>query len=203
VEHIKEIVAMQQSYARVSGVFERIQISDVLEDGLRMHSLAYQRHAIKVCREFGQVPVMTLDRHKTLQILVNLLSNAKYACDAKPLADRKVTVRLERSGASRVRIEVEDTGMGIPAENLRRIFNFGFTTRKSGHGFGLHSGALAAREMGGCLTVASPGPGQGATFTLELPLEAMSSSPPDPSAARSTSGDLVGSPVARALNSMN
>jgi PAS domain S-box-containing protein len=198
VEHIKEIVAMQQAYARVSGVFERIQISEVVEDALRMHSLAYQRHSITLCREFGKVPVMTLDRHKTLQILVNLLSNAKHACDAKPPADRKVTVRLEMSGASRVKIGVADSGVGIPAANLQRIFNYGFTTRKSGHGFGLHSGALAAKEMGGHLTVASPGPGQGATFTLELPLEAKSSSQHDPPTPRSASGNHGELPVAGA-----
>jgi signal transduction histidine kinase len=64
---------------------------------------------------------------------------------------------------------VADNGIGIPAENLTRIFNHGFTTRKNGHGFGLHSGALAAKEMGGALAVHSDGPGCGATFTLELP----------------------------------
>ena len=70
----------------------------------------------------------------------------------------------------RIKIAVIDNGIGIPPENLTRIFNHGFTTRKDGHGFGLHSGALAAREMGGSLTAHSDGPGQGATFTLELPL---------------------------------
>jgi signal transduction histidine kinase len=54
---------------------------------------------------------------------------------------------------------------------LNRIFNHGFTTRQKGHGFGLHSGALAAREMGGTLTARSDGPGAGAMFTLELPLQ--------------------------------
>jgi len=68
-----------------------------------------------------------------------------------------------------VRFIVEDNGVGIPAGNLIRIFQHGFTTRKDGHGFGLHSAANAAREMKGALTVHSDGPGRGATFTLELP----------------------------------
>jgi signal transduction histidine kinase len=72
--------------------------------------------------------------------------------------------------AERVRISISDNGIGIPPENLTRIFSHGFTTKKDGHGFGLHSGANAAREMGGSLSVASEGPGQGATFTVELPL---------------------------------
>jgi signal transduction histidine kinase len=59
--------------------------------------------------------------------------------------------------------------MGIAPEMLTRIFQYGFTTRQEGHGFGLHSSALAAQEMGGTLTVHSEGPGHGATFILELP----------------------------------
>jgi signal transduction histidine kinase len=66
---------------------------------------------------------------------------------------------------------VIDNGVGIAAENLNRIFNHGFTTRKSGHGFGLHSAALAARELRGSLTVTSEGSGRGATFTLDLPMQ--------------------------------
>ena len=58
----------------------------------------------------------------------------------------------------------------IPAASLGRIFTLGFTTRKDGHGFGLHSAALAAAEMGGSLVAESDGLGQGATFTLELPM---------------------------------
>jgi signal transduction histidine kinase len=75
------------------------------------------------------------------------------------------------SEASRVKVSVMDNGVGIAPENLTRIFNHGFTTRKGGHGFGLHSGALAASELGGSLTAHSEGPGRGATFTLELPLQ--------------------------------
>jgi signal transduction histidine kinase len=70
-----------------------------------------------------------------------------------------------------IAIQVADNGIGIPVDHLARIFSYGFTTKKNGHGFGLHSGALAARLLGGSLRVESPGPGQGATFTLELPLQ--------------------------------
>jgi signal transduction histidine kinase len=100
--------------------------------------------------------------------MVNLLRNAKYACEDSERLDKKVTVRVA-DGAGRVKISVLDNGVGIPPENLERIFNHGFTTRKSGHGFGLHSGALAAKDMGGSLNAFSAGPGQGAVFTLELP----------------------------------
>jgi signal transduction histidine kinase len=70
-----------------------------------------------------------------------------------------------------VKIWVSDNGIGILPENLTRIFNHGFTTRRNGHGFGLHSGALAAKELGGVLLAYSEGPGTGATFCLELPVQ--------------------------------
>jgi C4-dicarboxylate-specific signal transduction histidine kinase len=116
---------------------------------------------------------MLTDKHKVLMILVNLISNAKYAMDDIPVEQRRLSVRLERSGTDRVRIEVHDNGHDIAPEMLTRIFQYGFSTRKEGHGFGLHSSALAAQELGGSLTAHSGGPGQGATFTLELPYQSI------------------------------
>jgi PAS domain S-box-containing protein len=171
VEHIKEIVAMQQSYAKVGGVKELVDLKNLVEDGLRMNESGLNRHQVEVVREYEDVPPLNLEKHKVLQILVNLLRNAKYACDESTRADKRLTVRIA-DAAGRVRVSVIDNGVGIPPENLTRIFNHGFTTRKGGHGFGLHSGALAAREMGGSLVAQSDGPGLGATFTLELPYSA-------------------------------
>ena len=175
VEHINEIVSMQQNYANVSGVHEKVAVSEIVEGGITMNAGAFSRHGIKVVREYEPVELMTVDKHKVLQILVNLLRNAKYACDEGGLSEKQVTVRIKRGGDGRVRVEVADNGVGIPAENLTRIFSHGFTTRKHGHGFGLHSSALAAKEMGGTLTVQSEGVGKGATLILELPLN-----PPGP-----------------------
>jgi signal transduction histidine kinase len=170
VEHVKEIISMQQSYARVAGVFENIQLADLLEDTLRMNAGAFARHDVKVVRDYSVLPPVQTDKHKVLQILVNLVRNAKYACDDSSRSDKQVTL-CATTGEGRVRIAVIDNGVGIPPENLTRIFNHGFTTRKDGHGFGLHSGALAAKELGGSLTVRSEGPGLGAVFTLELPCQ--------------------------------
>ncbi|HUD49647.1 MAG TPA: PAS domain S-box protein [Candidatus Baltobacteraceae bacterium] len=170
VEHVKEIITMQQSYARVSGVFEDISVTDLLEDSLRMNAGSLARHDIKVVREFGDLPLVCTDKHKVLQILINLVRNAKYACDESGRSDKQVILRAS-NGDGRVKIAVIDNGVGIPPENINRIFNHGFTTRKDGHGFGLHSGALAAKELGGALTVHSDGKGRGAAFTLELPCE--------------------------------
>jgi signal transduction histidine kinase len=168
VEHIKEIVAMQQNYATFGGVKEMINVVNLVEDSLRINAGALSRHHVEVIREFETVPPLNVEKHKILQILVNLLRNAKHACQDSERADKRLTVRVTH-GEGRIRISVIDNGVGIPRENLIRIFNYGFTTRKGGHGFGLHSGALAAKEMDGSLTVHSDGVGQGAAFTLELP----------------------------------
>lgn len=168
IEHIKEIVAMQQSYAKVSGVNEIVNVVDLVEDSLRMNSGALTRHGVDVIREYEDVPPVNIEKHKFLQIMVNLIRNAKYACDESGQPDKYMTLKVARFDG-RVQISVIDNGVGIPPENMTRIFNHGFTTRQSGHGFGLHSGALAAKEMGGSLTAFSNGHGHGATFTLELP----------------------------------
>jgi signal transduction histidine kinase len=168
IEHINEIVAMQQNYAKVGGVKEIINVVNLVDDSLCMNESALSRHHVEIVREFENVPPINVDKHKLLQILVNLVRNAKQACQETERADKRLTVRVA-NGDGRIKISVIDNGVGILPENLTRIFNHGFTTRKDGHGFGLHSGALAAKEMGGSLNVHSDGPGQGAAFTLELP----------------------------------
>ena len=171
IEHIKEIVAMQQSYATVSGAFEHLTPIELVEDALRMNSAAFERHRVELIRDYATpLPLVNVDRHKVLQILINLIRNAKYALDAGNHTDKRLVVRVERASDGMVAIHVRDNGVGIAPENLARIFNHGFTTKKEGHGFGLHSGANAAREMHGRLSAHSDGPDQGATFTLELPV---------------------------------
>jgi PAS domain S-box-containing protein len=170
IEHIKEIVAMQQSYARVSGVAETVKVTEVVEDALRMNAGALARHEVALVREYSDQSTVSIDKHKVLQILVNLIRNAKYACDDSERKDKEIKLQISKRDPW-ITVAVIDNGVGIPPENLTRIFNHGFTTRKNGHGFGLHSGFLAAKELGGSLTAYSQGPGRGAVFTLDLPFQ--------------------------------
>lgn len=175
LDHIKDIVAMQQSYARLVGVCERVAPEELVEDALRLNANTLARHDITVVRQFEpNLPEITVEKHKVIQVLVNLIRNAKYACDDSGRTDKQLTLRLKRT-ADRLQIMVSDNGVGIPAENLSKLFQYGFTTRKQGHGFGLYSGLLVARELGGDLRAESDGPGRGATFILELPF-----APPTP-----------------------
>jgi signal transduction histidine kinase len=170
VEHVKTTIAMQQNCAKVTGIHETMAVVDVVEDALRLNAISFTRHEIKVKREFEAKPTATLERHKVMQILVNLLSNAKHALDKPEVKDKTLTVRVALNGNETVRISVVDTGSGISPESMARLFQHGFTTKPQGHGFGLHHGALAAKEMGGSLSAHSDGEGKGATFTLEIPL---------------------------------
>ncbi|MDB5873571.1 MAG: integral rane sensor signal transduction histidine kinase, partial [Ramlibacter sp.] len=171
IGHIKDVVATQQSYAMGSAVVEPLHVCNLADDAVRINGDALERQGVTVAREFAAVPVARLDRARLLQILVNLISNAGHAMESVPAGLRQITLSVHAVAPSRLRVSVKDHGEGIPAQNLAQIFTHGFTTRKAGHGFGLHSCALAARQMGGTLTAHSDGPGLGATFTLDLPID--------------------------------
>lgn len=176
VEHIKEIVATQQSYASATSVIEPVQIRELLDDALRMNGGSLARREITVVKELADVPQVLLDKHSILQILVNLIANARQAMDSVTDRAHRMTLGVEVAAEGyepRLRIRVADTGEGIAPENMSRLFMHGFTTRRSGHGFGLHSCALAASRMDGKLMAHSDGPGKGATFTLDLPMNAV------------------------------
>ncbi len=178
VSHIKDIVAMQQAYAKVSSVLENQTAASLVAESLRMASAELQRESIAVKTECpAALPEVHTDRHKVLQILINLISNARQAMGEKPRNERMLRITATHDGGNLVRIAVRDNGCGIAPENMTRIFNHGFTTKKSGHGFGLHSSANAAKEVGANLAAASDGLGLGAVFTLELPVKIAAQAP--------------------------
>lgn len=169
VGHIKEIVVAQQSHARVSGITETVSPAELLEYAIGISELSLRRRNVTVTREFLPTPLLHVPKQKVLQILVNLIRNASDSLEESNRPDKRLWLGLGVSADGKVQLRVIDNGVGISQENLTRIFAFGFTTKKTGHGFGLHSSALAAREMEGSLIATSPGLGKGATFILELP----------------------------------
>jgi C4-dicarboxylate-specific signal transduction histidine kinase len=172
VEHIKSIVTMQQKHARSAGAVEQVAVPQLIDEALRLHAVSFERLAIRIVRNYSDVPLIFVDRHKLLQILINLLSNARHALVDSGQPDKLLSIHVQlASGGEQLHIGVTDNGVGIAPENVARLFTQGFTTKKTGHGFGLHISALAANEMKGRLTCSSSGPGRGATFTLELPVK--------------------------------
>ena len=170
----------------MGGVVEDIEVNELVEDALTMSQGSFLRHGVRIQREYQPAPRITGERGKILQILNNLYRNAKHALDDSLTADKTIEIRIEADSNDVVRLVVKDNGIGIVPENLTRIFGQGFTTRKGGHGFGLHSAANAAKEMRGSLTAHSDGLGTGATFTLELPVS-RSTRAPTRTASRSES----------------
>ncbi|MFZ6756202.1 DAHL domain-containing protein [Undibacterium sp. Ji50W] len=171
IDHIRDIVTTQQSYAGTSSVLEYCQLDELIEDALRISVSSLVRHNVKIVKELDAVPSMLLDRHKVLQILINLISNAKNAMAGKQGDHHQITLRMHQAQEQTIQVQVIDNGEGIPPENITRIFAHGFTTRKNGHGFGLHSCVLAAKSMGGSLAASSDGVGKGAVFTFKFPIK--------------------------------
>lgn len=169
IQHINAIVAAQQEHACALSVAETIELPELIEDAIRLNGPAFARQDIIVDRKFALLPPVTIDKHQVLQILVNLFSNAAHACAGVEYRQGKVAVHLEDGGHGYAKISVQDNGMGIAPENIGKLFFQGFSTRKGGHGFGLHTSALMAKALGGALTARSDGVGCGATFILQLP----------------------------------
>ncbi len=170
VDHTKQIVRSQQTYAKVSGLEMEFDLVEVLEEVLKTLGGGLSQNGIELVREWDEVPTVHCDKHKVMQILSNIVTNAIHALLTANHELKHLIVRIGREGENTVFVEVADNGVGIDEAHLTKIFQYGFTTKQTGHGFGLHHSALVAREMGGELRVQSDGLGCGACFTLELPI---------------------------------
>lgn len=170
VNHIREIIRMQQSHARTPTFQIAVSPVEVVEEAIQINDTDLKHHGISVVREFGEIGIVDIDKPRFLQIVTNLIRNASDALAASSETEKLLTIRCYKHEEDSLRVEVLDNGIGIPPENFTRIFQHGFTTKDDGHGFGLHSSALAAKEIGGSLSAHSKGLGHGATFVLELPL---------------------------------
>jgi signal transduction histidine kinase len=173
VEHVKNVVATQQSFAGAPRLVEERDVGALTADAVRMCAAALARHKVLIVNNVNGLPALPVDSNRMLQILVNLIGNAKQAFES--VTDRRPCVTVDAdlcdgTDGQVLRLTVTDNGEGIAPQNLTRIFSHGFTTRKNGHGFGLHSSVLAAQEMGGTLIAHSQGEGQGAAFVLEVPV---------------------------------
>ncbi|MGB0582117.1 MAG: PAS domain-containing protein [Limisphaerales bacterium] len=167
IDHIRDIITTQQGYAKVGGTVEELEPEDLLEQAMKMEDNSLKGHDVTIERDMQPTPRIAVEKHKLIQVLVNLVRNTKQAMAAT--REKKLIVAIGTKGDDGVYIAVTDNGKGIEKENLEKIFSHGFTTKKDGHGFGLHSSALAVKEMGGRIYADSRGPGNGATFTVELP----------------------------------
>lgn len=170
VKHIKEIVSVQQSMAKVAGCVLELSPQELINDSITANKATLSNHDIKISHRIQEpLPTLVSDKHKILQILINLIKNAKDALVENDTESPEIGIQVEHCQGDIV-FSVSDNGIGISADKIDKVFQHGYTTKIHGHGFGLHSSANAATELGGRLTVSSGGTGAGATFSLALPI---------------------------------
>ncbi|MBD3616082.1 MAG: GHKL domain-containing protein [Gracilimonas sp.] len=166
---INEIIEAQQNYAMVGMKNELASLEGVLEDALTIFSASMERHKIEVEKDIKMTDTVSFQKVKLVHILLNLFKNSKEAIDESRSKERKIFIKLYQQNGQ-VFLEVSDTGPGIKKEHLGKIFNQGFTTKKKGHGFGLHSCANYMEEMGGTIEAKNREGGIGTKFILSLPV---------------------------------
>jgi len=170
IDHIKNVISMQQSYAGSYGVREKVKVSELVEDALKINLQGMSQHDIKVIKKYEDIPMLYVDKHKALQVIINLISNAKYALIDSGKGNKTISVLVE-SVENNVSINVIDNGIGIASEDIAHLFEYGFKKRRGGHGYGLHHSALVANELGGRISVHSDGLGEGASFSIIIPVD--------------------------------
>lgn len=168
IDLIRDVIMAQQSFAAADSLSEAVDLVDIVEDALDIQDHA-QGHDIILVREFEPLPKVVVQKIKIIHVVINLIKNAREAMSFPGIEERRLTLQLRRD-VDYCYLNVVDTGVGIPQDHLDRIFTHGFSTKHSGHGFGLHSCANAMKEMSGAISVTSEGEGKGATFTLKFPI---------------------------------
>ena len=169
VLHLKDIVSRQQSLAKTATLSESFNLNEALQDALLLSKADALRIELDITHPASGPAKAYADRSSVVQILINLIANARESMDEAGTLDQKLSIQIRPQDDAHISISLTDYGSGIASDQLVAIFSYGFTTKKHGHGFGLHNSANIARLMGGSLQVHSPGPGLGATFTLTLP----------------------------------
>lgn len=164
---IDEIITAQQNYTGVKSSLKSLELIPIIEDVLKMYQSAIEKHGIKVVRKYGRTAVVLVQRTKLYHVLTNLIKNAMESVENAAMDNRTLTVTITQEGGNSF-ICISDTGGGIAQEHLESIFSYGFTTKKEGHGFGLHSCANYMTEMDGRIWAENSIDGEGATFVLQL-----------------------------------
>jgi signal transduction histidine kinase len=179
IQYLRQIVQAQQSFARIGGAQDEVDVGELLETALTLKGSELK--GVEVVRDFGDLPTIHTDRYKLLQIIVNFVANACDAMAVNKARPARLVIRVH-TGDGQLEIAVEDSGIGIAPQLLSRVWEFGFTTKAHGHGFGLHSAALAAQQLGGSVDVQSQGDGQGARFSVTIPASTRAESERDAAA---------------------
>ncbi|MDZ7720679.1 MAG: two-component regulator propeller domain-containing protein [Balneolaceae bacterium] len=168
IELINEIIAAQQNYASTGIHAEQVLLDEIIDNAISLQAGSIERHNLDIVKDLQASNPVFIQRSKLIHVLINILKNAKEAMAGMDPEEKKIVIKTWQED-DRVYLSISDTGPGIKNEHLGKIFTQGFTTKKNGHGFGLHSSANYLNEMGGSIKVHQNGKDKGATFTLNLP----------------------------------
>lgn len=170
VQHVNEIIDKQKSYSNRLGVIETFNVLALINEALSFYQESLDGLGVSVITDIPEELAWVADKNKITQIIINLVVNAKDSMALCEIGRGQLNISAYVSHQdSKLVIRITDNGVGIDPETIKNIFNYGFTTKTTGHGFGLHGSALAAKEMAGDLSVHSDGLGAGATFILTVP----------------------------------
>ena len=168
ITHIQNVIDNQQTYAKNILVMELYSPAEIMNEAIRMNKNILGKHNVSIELKYSDVSVIKTDKHKILQVLLNLFSNSKFAFENTPRDNRNI-ICFVRKENNFLEYEIKDNGIGIEGKNLKKIFNYGFTTRENGHGFGLHNSANTIKQLKGELVATSDGIGKGASFIVKIP----------------------------------
>jgi len=164
---IEGIINEQQSFIGVRSSLEEIDLVPIVDDVLKMYQTLIDRFGIKVIRNADDSVVALGQRTKLFHVLTNIIKNGIESMEDTSDGDKVLSVAVYRESEN-VFIRVSDSGPGISAGNLESIFAYGFTTKKNGHGFGLHSCANYMTEMKGRIWAEHGEGGRGAVFVMQF-----------------------------------
>ncbi|RLC07769.1 MAG: hypothetical protein DRI57_25315 [Deltaproteobacteria bacterium] len=173
VNHIMEIITIQQKYAGLRGYETRVSLNDLLKDSAEMLMDSLVKRKIELKYSFNEIPDILLDKNKMMQIFINILKNAYETIDMAPPENEKkiyMTTSVEKEDTGEyIQVMIRDTGMGLTSEDRKKIFRFNFSTKGRGTGYGLHDAANYIRAQEGMIDLLSEGLGKGACLIIKLP----------------------------------
>lgn len=166
--HIAETIDLQMRYANLIGESTEVDLNEMVNDAINMLGTAIHKQTVTIERNMGDIPQVRIDKAKLMQVLINLIKNAYEAMAETPKRVLTITTSFEDKDGARVMLFVKDSGIGFKPEESEKIFAYGYTSKKRGSGFGLHSSANFLIAHKGNIKAISDGPGTGATFIVSL-----------------------------------
>ncbi|MCW8928671.1 MAG: HAMP domain-containing histidine kinase [Gammaproteobacteria bacterium] len=171
-EHIASIIALHMRYSHLKVDYCEVSVSRIIDDAVSIQSESISKRKIEIIKEIEEIPYIKIQESKLLQIFVNLLKNAYESIDLNPESNKQICLKayVDENSNNQVIVKIKDTGIGFSAGAEKNFFDFGYTSKSEGSGFGLHFCANFLKSIDGHIIAQSEGEGKGAEFTIYLPI---------------------------------